>query len=85
MATIEIYTKANCPYCNHAKALLDHKGASYTEIRVDQEPDKLQEMLNRSEGKRSIPQIFINDRSIGGFDDLRQLDENNELDPLLDA
>ena len=77
---IEIYTTPNCSYCLRAKALLDHKGLSYKEIRVDRSDADKEEMVRRSGGKRTVPQIFINNVSIGGYDDLWQLEQNNELD-----
>lgn len=82
MANVIIYTKPNCPYCVNAKNLLDHKGVKYQEIRVDQDPQQLQEMMDRSK-RRTVPQIFINNQSIGGFDDLRALDEAGKLDQIL--
>lgn len=82
MATILIYTKANCPYCDWAKKLLDNKHQSYQEIRVDLDMNKLTEMVQRS-GRRTVPQIFINDQAIGGFDDLSALDQAGKLNELL--
>lgn len=84
MPNIEIYTTAICPYCVRAKMLLKHKGASWTEIRIDRDQLRLHEMLRRS-NRRTVPQIFINDQHIGGFDDLATLDERGELDALLDG
>ncbi|MEO8401876.1 MAG: glutaredoxin 3 [Gammaproteobacteria bacterium] len=81
-AKIVIYTKDNCPYCNWAKQLLDNKKASYQEIRVDLNPEQLAEMVRLS-SRRSVPQIFINDQPIGGFDDLSALDKAGKLDDLL--
>lgn len=83
MAHIEIYTKKTCPYCVNAKKLLDSKGVKYTEIRVDEDPAKLQEMLTRSEGRRTVPEIFINGKLIGGCDDLFALEKVKELDRLI--
>ncbi|QTS83641.1 glutaredoxin 3 [Coxiella endosymbiont of Amblyomma nuttalli] len=79
---IEIYTTARCPYCIKAKALLDQKGVKYTEIHVDQEEEKFREMLKRSNGLRTVPQIFINDYGIGGFDALWKLEQKKQLDAL---
>jgi glutaredoxin 3 len=79
---IVIYTKASCPYCDWAKQLLDHKKFSYQEFRVDLDPEKRQEMEHLS-GKRTCPQIFINDQAIGGFDDLSALAKSGELDKLI--
>ncbi len=82
MPKIEIYTTAMCPYCVRAKMLLQNKGMSWEEIRVDLERDRLQEMLQRSQ-RRTVPQIFIDDFHVGGFDDMAALDARGELDPLL--
>lgn len=83
MTKIEIYTKSYCPYCDHAKNFLSHRNLSYTEIRIDLDPEKLDEMLKRSEGRRTVPQIFINDVGIGGFTDMVALAEKGEFDKLL--
>lgn len=83
MAEIEIYTTALCPYCRRAKALLDKKNVAYTEYEVDVTPGKLDEMLKRSNGRRSVPQIFIDGKGIGGSDDLHALDRQGKLDALL--
>jgi glutaredoxin 3 len=82
MAKIVMYTKAHCPYCDRAKALLNSKQLTYTEIRVDLDSAKLGEMIALS-GRRSVPQIFINDQAIGGFDDMALLAKNGQLDQLL--
>ncbi|WP_374086665.1 glutaredoxin 3 [Methylomicrobium lacus] len=81
MPNIIIYTTKICPYCIMAKRLLDRKGVSYTEINVD-EPALRDEMISKS-NRRTVPQIFIDDRHIGGFDDLYALDQQKQLDPLL--
>ncbi len=83
MARIVIYSKAVCPYCEWAKQLLDSHGASYTEFRIDQDEAKRDEMLRLSNGRRTVPQIFINDQLIGGYDDLSALDKAGKLLPLL--
>jgi glutaredoxin 3 len=83
MASVIIYGTLTCPFCISAKSLLDSKGVEYKEILVDKDPSKKEEMLAKSNGRRTVPQIFINDRHIGGFDDLKQLQENGKLDPLL--
>ena len=85
MSKIEIYSKDNCPYCDRAKQLLDHKLAKYTMIRVDKEknPEIFEEMMKRAEGRRTFPQIFINNKPIGGFDDLWALEQAGKLDILL--
>lgn len=82
-ANIVIYTTEVCPYCVQAKQLLDRKGASYQEIRVDLDPQARDAMLARSNGRRSVPQIFINDQHIGGCDDLMALEKAGKLDALL--
>lgn len=83
MPTIEIYTTPTCPYCLAAKALLDKKGVSYTEMTVIGAPAKRQEMLERANGSHTVPQIFIDGQHIGGFDDMNALDRRGKLDPLL--
>ncbi len=82
MPDIIIYTTKICPYCIMAKRLLDRKGVAYTEINVDAEPDRREEMMRKSQ-RRTVPQIFIGDRHVGGFDDLYALDQLKQLDPLL--
>ncbi len=82
MATIIIYSKENCPYCVYAKQLLDSKHVTYTEIRIDLDDTKRDEMIQLS-GRRTVPQIFINNQAIGGFDDLSALAKSGELDKLL--
>jgi glutaredoxin 3 len=80
---IVIYTKPFCPYCSRAVALLDSKGANYEEIVASMDAGKRQEMLARSNGRSTYPQIFIGDRHVGGCDDLYALDAKGELDALL--
>jgi glutaredoxin 3 len=80
---IVIYTKPFCPYCTRAMALLDSKGAKYEEILAAMDADKRREMLERSGGRSTYPQIFIGERHVGGCDDLHALDANGELDALL--
>jgi len=82
MAKVVIYSKENCPYCTFAKQLLDSKKISYEEIRIDTDPDQRIEM-ERLSGRRTVPQIFINDQPIGGYDDLSSLAKSGKLDPLL--
>lgn len=82
---IQIYSTPFCGFCGSAKRLLTMKGAEYTEIDVMFDPEKRQEMLERSGGRRTVPQIFIDGRHIGGFDDLNALDKSGELDKLLAA
>ncbi len=83
MADVVIYSKAVCPYCDRAKDLLGQKGVAYTEKRIDKNPDDLAQMLDKSNGRRTVPQIFIGDHHVGGFDDLWALEQAGELDPLL--
>lgn len=83
MAKIEIYTKAFCPYCTRAKRLLDEKGAAFDEFDITMGGPKRQEMIQRAGGRSTVPQIFIDDRHIGGSDDLAALEREGRLDPLL--
>ena len=83
MTTVEIYTSPFCGYCHRAKALLLKKGVSYTEIDVLSTPGARQEMERRSGGGRTVPQVFIDGRAVGGSDRLAELDRIGELDPLL--
>ena len=85
MPDVVIYTKPGCPYCTSAKALLDSKGADYTEIVASNDPAKKQEMIQRSNGRMTFPQVFIDGKHIGGSDDLAALDRKGGLDPLLEA
>jgi glutaredoxin 3 len=84
-ARIVVYSTPFCGYCAAAKRLLRAKGAEFTEIDVMFEPEQRAQMHERSGGRRTVPQIFINDRHVGGFDDLNALDEAGELDALLAA
>ena len=79
---IEMYANASCPFCVAARNLLRSKDVTWTEVSVDAQPDRRAEMVSRS-GRRTVPQIFIGDRHIGGFDDLQALDEEGALDRLL--
>jgi glutaredoxin 3 len=79
---VTVYSTQFCPYCVRAKQLLDAKGAEYEEIRVDQNPELRQVMMQKS-GRRTVPQIWIGDTHVGGFDDLWRLDQTGKLDPLL--
>lgn len=83
MAKIEIYTKAFCPYCSRALKLLADKGVTPEEYDITMGGPKRAEMLSRSGGRSTVPQVFIDDRHIGGSDDLAALDRAGELDPLL--
>jgi glutaredoxin 3 len=82
MAKVEIYTTKVCPYCQRAKQLLDKKQVSYHEIAVDQDAAQRDKMIQRS-GRRTVPQIFINDQPVGGCDDLYALEREGKLDNLL--
>ncbi|MBP0029481.1 glutaredoxin 3 [Roseofilum sp. Guam] len=82
-ANVEIYTWQTCPFCIRAKLLLWWKGISYTEYKIDGDEEARNQMAERAQGRRSVPQIFINDRHIGGCDELYALDEQGELNPLL--
>jgi len=79
---VEIYSTGLCPYCIRAKKLLDLKGVDYIEYRVDKNPTMRTEMEQRSQ-RTSVPQIFIGDQHVGGFDDISELDIMDELDPML--
>jgi len=81
-ATIVMYTTNWCPYCERARRLLRTKGATFEEIDVESAPEKRAEMLARS-GRRTVPQIFIGDRHVGGSDDLAALNDAGELDALI--
>lgn len=83
MARIELYTKAFCGYCARAKALLTDKGVAFEEYDITMGGPKRQEMLERANGGSTVPQIFIDDRHIGGSDDLAALNRQGKLDPLL--
>ncbi|UYN98422.1 MAG: glutaredoxin 3 [Devosia sp.] len=82
MAKVEIYTTPTCPYCHAAKSLLADKGVDYTEIDV-LDPDVRVAMTDRAHGRRTVPQIFIDNAHIGGYDDIAALDRQGGLDPLL--
>jgi glutaredoxin 3 len=84
MPRITMYTTAVCPYCNNAKKLLQEKGATWEEVRVDTNPDLRNEMMEKS-GQRTVPQIWIGEQHVGGFTDLWALDKAGKLDPLLKA
>lgn len=84
-SNIEIYTWTSCPFCIRAKALLKQKGVNFTEYVIDGDEQARAEMAKRANGRRTLPQIFINDRHIGGCDDLYALDAKGKLDPMLQA
>ena len=80
---IEIYTGPMCSYCDKAKELLKKKGLNYNEIKLDKNPEKRKEMLNRTNGKMTVPQIFINDIYIGGFQELNYFEISGKLNKIL--
>ena len=80
---VEIYTWKFCPFCIRAKALLNEKGINFTEYLIDGDNDARTKMSERAGGLRTVPQIFINEKSIGGCDDLYELERNNKLNELI--
>jgi len=85
MARVEMYTKMFCPYCSRAKRLLADKGVEVEEYDITLGGPRREEMLSRSNGRHTVPQIFIDDRHVGGSDDLAALEAGGRLDPLLQA
>ncbi|MBA84094.1 glutaredoxin 3 [Thalassobius sp. S69A] len=83
MKLVEIYTSPLCGFCHAAKRLLNQKGVEYTEIDVLEAPDRKPEMIQRANGGRTVPQIFIGDTHVGGCDDLYALEQGGKLDALL--
>ncbi|MEZ4576799.1 MAG: glutaredoxin 3 [Desulfobacterales bacterium] len=84
MIKIDIYTSRTCPYCiRYPGALLKGKGVSFTEFEVDGNPELIAESVKRSDGMRTVPQIFIENYHVGGYDDLNRLDQNGKLDAML--
>ena len=84
MPKVTIYTTPYCPYCHAAKALLKKKGIAFEEIDV-QDAGLRHQMMLRSNGRRTVPQIFIGEEHVGGSDDIHELDRRGQLDPLLQA
>ena len=82
-AKVEIYTWSSCPFCIRAKGLLDQKGVEYSEYCIDGDEDARDEMRKRANGRSTLPQIFIDDRHIGGCDDIYALERKGDLEPLL--
>jgi glutaredoxin 3 len=80
---VTLYTTRFCPYCIRARSLLDEKNVAYTDIAVDEHPHLRQEMMERS-GQRTVPQIWIGEQHVGGFDDLWRLERQGSLDELLE-
>lgn len=85
MMKIDIYTKGYCPFCIEAKDFLHKKGLSFNEIDLIDRPDKRSEMIERAQGRTTVPQIFINQIHIGGCDDLHEANKNGLLDRILSA
>lgn len=83
MPNIVMYSTAFCGYCQRARNLFERKGVEVREIKIDEDPQEREIMLQRSGGRRTVPQIFIGERHVGGFDDLAALDRSGELDKLL--
>lgn len=84
MPKIEVYSTAVCPYCVAAKNLLKSRGLAWSEVRVDTDPVQRDVMLARSGGRRTVPQIFVNDQYVGGYDDLVAADRSGRLAQLLE-
>jgi glutaredoxin 3 len=82
MAQVKIYTKSNCPYCDRAKELLKRKGSTYEEIHLDDDPAQFNELRNKT-GLMTVPQIFIDNKLVGGFSELSGLDKAGQLDKML--
>lgn len=82
MANIQIYTKGYCPYCNYAKAFFQRKQWTFEEINVENDPLTFEEMLAKSNGRKTVPQIFINGSHIGGYDDMMALETSGKLEGL---
>ena len=80
---IEMYVNSWCSYCEFARTLLRRKGVEITEISLEEQPERRAEMIQRSGGRHTVPQIFIGERHVGGSDDLYELDDAGELDALL--
>ena len=85
MSAVTIYTRAFCPFCTRAVALLNEKGADFEEIDAGMDPDKKQEMVQRANGGRTFPQIFIGEEHVGGCDELMALERSGKLDAKLAA
>ncbi|WP_026607736.1 glutaredoxin 3 [Methylocapsa acidiphila] len=83
MIQITIYTTATCPYCRRAKELLRQKNLEFVEIPVDHDPAERMKMMERANGRMTVPQIFFDDMHIGGCDDLHELEYGGKLDLLL--
>jgi glutaredoxin 3 len=82
MKTVQIYTTRWCPYCTAAKSLLAEKGVSYEEVDAN-DPEVRMAMVQRANGRRTVPQIFVGETHVGGYDDMAALERRGQLDPLL--
>lgn len=80
---VVMYSTTFCPYCERARALFRRKGVAFREVKVDDDPSQREVMLRKSGGRRTVPQIFIGEQHVGGFDDMNALDRAGGLDPLL--
>ena len=85
MKAVEIYTSPLCGYCHAAKRLLSQKGVSFSEIDVSRDPNHRAQMMSRANGRHTVPQIFVGETHVGGYDDLAALERSGKLDPLLAA
>ena len=85
MSVVTIYTTSWCPYCSAAKKLLSERGAEFTEIDIEKKPEARAEMIQKAKGRSTVPQIFIGEKHVGGCDDLYDLDDRGQLEPLLQA
>ncbi len=85
MANVTLYTSPLCGFCHAAKRMLSTKGVSFAEIDVAADPSKRQEMMKRAQGGHTVPQIFVGDIHVGGYDDMAGLERAGKLDPLLAA
>jgi glutaredoxin 3 len=83
VAKVELYTTSFCPFCVRAKSLLKSKGVPFVEIDVTEDAELRQKMVELSGGRRTVPEIFINDKIVGGYEELKALDDAGELDPML--
>ena len=83
MSPVEIYTTRHCPYCNAAKALLKKKGVDFNEVDVGRDWERREEMIQRANGRTTVPQIFVGTVHIGGCDELHDLERVGKLDPIL--
>jgi len=82
-AQILIYSRDMCPYCDAAKNLLKQKGVKFEEINISEKPELRDEFIKKAAPRRTFPQIFIDDKSVGGFDDINELEQKGELDKLI--